>query len=84
MEHVSLCFRVKNSKALHRTFNVDPLYLQYDKKGIIDHYDSCNSLHTKLKEIVYPYIGLAIDFMVCCLMWKKACIFKKFLRFFFF
>ena len=56
MEHVSLCFRVKNSKALHRTFNVDPLYLQYDKKGIIDHYDSCNSLHTKLKEIVYPIL----------------------------
>lgn len=28
-----LFIRVKNSECLHRTFNVDPLYLQHENSG---------------------------------------------------
>ena len=28
------CFRVKNSRSLHRTFNVEPLYLQHENTGL--------------------------------------------------
>ena len=27
-------FRVKNSRSLHRTFNVEPLYLQHENTGL--------------------------------------------------
>ena len=42
-------FRVKNSKALHRTFNVDPLYLQYDKKGLAIDFMVCCPVYWKLR-----------------------------------
>ena len=31
--HCVSFFRVKNSQTLHRTFNVDPLYLQHENSG---------------------------------------------------
>ena len=27
-------FRVKNSRSLHKTFNVEPLYLQHENSGL--------------------------------------------------
>ena len=33
-EHHQWTFRVKNSRSLHRTFNVEPLYLQHENTGL--------------------------------------------------
>jgi hypothetical protein len=30
----NILFRVKSSAALHRAFNVDPLYLQHENAGV--------------------------------------------------
>lgn len=38
---VVIAIRVKNSECLHRTFNVDPLYLQHENSGVYN----INNLH---------------------------------------
>ena len=32
---IYLLYRVKNSRSLHKTFNVEPLYLQHENSGRI-------------------------------------------------
>lgn len=54
-------FRVKNSGALHRTFNVEPLYLQHENSGI---FATITAYTYLLLLIVSSLQGLAIDYMV--------------------
>ena len=49
--------RVQDSRALHRTFNVDPLYLQHENTG------------------------LAVDYMVGIIPFRKNILNKEFARF---
>ena len=34
IQYIYISFRVKNSRSLHKTFNVDPLYLQHENSGL--------------------------------------------------
>ena len=39
--------RVKNSRSLHRTFNVEPLYLQHENTGLAIDYMVCVRMKQK-------------------------------------
>lgn len=72
IQNASYIFRVKNSCALHRTFNVEPLYLQHENSGKhffhLTIFFICSSFLTienifLFFSIVFV-VGLAIDYMV--------------------
>ena len=64
--------RVKNSRSLHKTFNVEPLYLQHENSGKYNNFYRSVKQTRKLMFVLiltntfyqYLYLGMAIDYMV--------------------